>query len=171
MPTVTHANDLPLALHEALLPQFRWHTSTDLAREAGAARLHLNVRSLDPGLFSYPYHFHRNVEEVFVVLAGEATLRTPEGFRVLRAGDVVIFETGPAGAHQLYNHTAAPCRYLDLTTIAEVDVCEYPDTGKVAVLPYRLIYGAAGPTGYFDGEEHVAERWPVAIIQAGRQTP
>ncbi len=164
MPTTTHALSLPLMPHDAPLPAFRWHTSADLAHEAGAARLHLNVRSLDPGLFSYPYHFHRQAEEVFVILAGRAMLRTPTGFSELVEGDVVVFETGPSGAHQLFNHTAEPCRYLDLATLPEVDVCEYPDTGKVAVLPYRLIVGANQRVGYYDGEEYVAKQWPAGIV-------
>jgi hypothetical protein len=34
---------------------------------------------LDPGKFSFPYHFHRAAEELFVILSGEAILRFPEG--------------------------------------------------------------------------------------------
>jgi uncharacterized cupin superfamily protein len=36
--------------------------------------LYFNIKSLFPGKFSYPYHFHRNAEELFVILKGEGTL-------------------------------------------------------------------------------------------------
>ena len=38
------------------------------------------------------------MEEWLVVLSGSPTLRGPDGERVLRAGDVVCFPTGPEGA-------------------------------------------------------------------------
>ncbi|WP_340003528.1 cupin domain-containing protein [Paenibacillus sp. FSL K6-0276] len=90
----------------------------------GSKHLVFDIRSLDPNKYSFPYHFHRNAEEIFVILAGKAMLRTPEGFKEVSEGDVIFFEIGPDGAHQLYNHTEAPCRYLDLRTNQGIDVCE-----------------------------------------------
>ncbi|OMD38498.1 hypothetical protein BSK49_16355 [Paenibacillus odorifer] len=66
---------------------------------------------------------------------------------------------GPEGAHQLYNHSDAPCRYLDLRTNQGIDICEYPDSGKINILPYQEIYQADEQADYCKGEEHVREKW------------
>ncbi|WNS45819.1 cupin domain-containing protein [Paenibacillus sp. MMS20-IR301] len=140
------------------VPEYAWHTSRKLAEQAGAKQLLFEMRSLDPGKYSYPYHFHRSAEEMFVILSGQATLRTPEGFQEVKAGDTVFFETGPEGAHQLYNHTSDPCVYLDLRTNHGIDICEYPDSGKINILPYEEVY-LAEQVDYYEGEEKVAEKW------------
>ena len=38
-----------------------------------------------------------------LVLAGEPTLRAPDGERPLRTGDLVCFPVGPGGAHKVIN--------------------------------------------------------------------
>jgi uncharacterized cupin superfamily protein len=97
--------------------------------------------SLDPGKYSYPYHFHRNPEELFVILLGKAILRKFNNkFVEIAENDILFFEMGQEGAHQLYNHTDKPCIYLDLRTINGVDICEYPDSGKIMILPYLETY-------------------------------
>ena len=101
--------------------------AADQARELG-----FNVSILEPGCFSCPYHFHHAEEELFLVLQGEATLRTPEGFRVMKAGELAFFPTGPGGSHQFYNHTDEPCRVFGLSNKSKVEVCEYPDSEKVS---------------------------------------
>ena len=131
--------------------------------------LHFDVRSLDPGKYSYPYHFHRNAEEIFVILSGKATLRTPDEFVELSEGDIAFFEIGEQGAHQLYNHTQQPCRFLDIRTIAGLDVCEYPDSGKINILPYQEIYKSDTTVDYYKGEEKVREKWtPENNTQSAR---
>ena len=49
----------------------------------------------------FPYHFHHGMEEWLLVVDGTPTLRTPDGERELRRGDVVCFPPGPDGAHQV----------------------------------------------------------------------
>ena len=71
--------------------------------------LNFDLRLLNPGQFSSPYHFHRNAEELFMVLSGSMTLRTPKGLEILKTGDLVFFEMGETGAHQVYNHDTEPC--------------------------------------------------------------
>jgi uncharacterized cupin superfamily protein len=66
-----------------------------------------------------------------VVLRGTPTLRTPAGERVLAEGDVVVFPRGPEGAKELRNESEATVRVLIVSTNADPDVTEYPDTGKV----------------------------------------
>jgi uncharacterized cupin superfamily protein len=165
MPTVFHTGELEFETKRARVPEFAWQTSARLAQLAGAKQLEFDIRALDPGRFSFPYHFHRAAEELFLVISGQATLRTPEGFQTLYAGDLVFFEPGETGTHQLYNHGDAPCVYLDIRTTMGIDVVEYPDSGKLAILPRLEVFETHSRVGYHQGEENVADRWPEEILQ------
>lgn len=74
-----------------------------LSRQAGGERLGLSLWELPPREAAYPYHHHLGEEELIVVLDGRPSLRTPEGWRELAAGEVVAFPRGERGAHQLVN--------------------------------------------------------------------
>ena len=165
MAKIFKPGDLEYEQKAVSLDQFAWHTSPKLTEASGAKHLKFDVRMLDPAKFSYPYHFHRNSEEMFVILSGKAMLRTPEGFFELEEGDIVYFETGPDGAHQLYNHSDDFCRYLDLRTFFGVDVCEYPDTNKINILPDQEVYHTSDRIDYFKGEERPEDRWPSEIVK------
>ncbi len=160
MAQIFNEKNLSFRLRQSPVPEFAWHTSQKLTEIVKSKHLQFDVRSLDPGKYSYPYHFHRNAEEIFVILSGKATLRTPEGFVEVSEGDIIFFEMGPEGAHQLYNHTENPCRFLDIRTVAGIDVCEYPDSGKINILPYREVFQKDAKVDYYQGEESVSEKWP-----------
>lgn len=164
MAYIFNAKSTSYELRKSPIPEFLWHTSPRLSEIAKSRKLHFNIRSLDPGKYSYPYHFHRNAEEIFVILSGKATLRTPEGFTEISEGDVVFFEMGPEGAHQLYNHSDQPCCFLDIRTAAEVDVCEYPDSSKINILPYHEVFCADDKVDYYKDEDKVSEKWPPEIV-------
>jgi uncharacterized cupin superfamily protein len=121
--------------------------------------LNFDFRQLNPGQYSAPYHFHRYAEELFMIVSGCATLRTPNGLEVVNAGDLMFFEIGETGAHQLHNHTTEPCVYLDIRTYIGYDVAEYPDSNKIFMAPSREIFNKDTKVNYFDGEENVKEIW------------
>jgi len=104
-----------------------------------------------------------------VILSGEVTLRSPEGFQKLSQGDVVFFEEGAEGAHQLYNHKDSPCIYLDLRTTIGIDVCEYPDSGKLNILPNIEVFESSSSVDYYKGEENVVTKWPKELLQNNKQ--
>ena len=79
--------------------------------------------------------------------------------------DRVFFEQGDTGAHQLYNHSDVPCVYLDIRTTVGIDVCEYPDSGKLAILPMLEVFESSSRVRYFQGEEKVKEKWPGEILR------
>ena len=165
MPKIFHKQDMKFEKREARLPAFEWHQGPQMGEKANSKYLQFRVRSLDPGKFSFPYHFHRACEELFVILSGEATLRSPEGFQKIGQGDIIFFEEGPSGAHQVYNHSDLPCVYLDIRTTFGIDVCEYPDSGKLNILPFWEIFESSSKVDYFEGEEDVAGNWPEKILR------
>jgi uncharacterized cupin superfamily protein len=101
--------------------------------DPAAARIGASVWEIAPRSTQIPYHFHHLQEELVVVLRGRLVLRTPAGDRELREGDVVHFPAGPEGAHALRNDADEPARVLWISELADAEVAEYPDSGKVRV--------------------------------------
>lgn len=140
----------------------KFRVFTDISRMKkgiNPENLNFDLRQLNPGQYCAAYHYHRHAEELFVIMSGSATLRTPEGLQVVSTGDMIFFEKGESGAHQLYNHTSEPCVYLDIRSFIGYDVCEYPDSDKVFLVPSYEIFDKNVQKGYFDGEENVEEKW------------
>ena len=167
MPVIHRHSDMTLRQNKSPITEFSWKAAPPLEKRSGSKYLHYDVKSLFPGKFSYPYHFHRNAEELFIILEGEGTLRSPDGFETVAKGDMIFFEEGPAGAHQLYNHGDEPLVYVDIRTHANVDVCEYPDSGKINILPAMDIFEARTTVPYYTGEDNVRDMWPPERLKDG----
>jgi uncharacterized cupin superfamily protein len=129
-------------------PGFR-HCDTSIRQPLGGELIGASLYEFDPGEQLWPYHWHRGNEEWLVVVAGTPTLRTPEGERELRAGDVVGFPDGEAGAHTLYNRGDLPARVAFFSTLRPGSTV-YPDSGKVAVAGH--VFRLADEVDYWDGE-------------------
>jgi uncharacterized cupin superfamily protein len=123
--------------------------------------LGMSLYELLPGQTQCPYHFHHAADELILVLAGRPSLRTPQGERELEAGDVVHFPKGPVGAHQVFNRSGEPARYVVASTNVSPEVCEYPDSGKVAAFsrgqsqrggPLWTMHRLVDAVDYMDGE-------------------
>lgn len=161
MPHIFKNEEMEFTQVDPPIPEFAWHSSQRFSEITKSKHLAFDIRSLDPGKFSYPYHFHRAAEELFYIISGEATLRTPNGFTKVEKGDLVFFEEGESSAHQIRNHSNEVCVYLDIRTSPEIDICEYPDSGKVNIIPGMGIFERSSAVSYFKGEDNVADNWPV----------
>jgi uncharacterized cupin superfamily protein len=95
----------------------------------GADMLGASLTELLPGVPGGPLHMHYGVEEMFFVLSGTPTVRTPEGEYQLSTGDVVYFPEGPDGLHTFSNPTTEPVRLLGISTKQFPDVVAYPERG------------------------------------------
>jgi uncharacterized cupin superfamily protein len=130
--------------------------SLGVGRRLGRELLGASLYDLPPGQKTAPYHFHWGQEEWLLVVAGRPTLRTPDGERELAPGELVAFRRGPEGAHLLRNEADEPARLLMLSSPVEYEVCEYPDSGKIAAFgPGRPthIFLVDAAVDYFEGEE------------------
>src|SRR4026208_2222748 len=76
-----------------------------------------------------PMHMHYGVEEMFFVLSGTPTVRTPDGEDQLSPGDVVYFPEGPDGLHTFSTPAPAPARMLGISAKRFPDVVAYPERG------------------------------------------
>ena len=163
MPRIFRTDELEIIERHAPIPDFFWKRTKHLGELANAKLLHFDIVILPPNKFSYPYHSHRNAEELFYIIKGQVTLRSPEGFQKLVQGDIIHFEEGADGAHQLYNHTDSDCVYLDIRTKANIDICDYPDSGKVNILPAQEIFVTSSTVDYFSGENDVRQNWSETL--------
>jgi uncharacterized cupin superfamily protein len=161
MPTIFKPDAMEFGLGPFNKPPFGLLTAIpNLCKQVESKNLIFDVRKLPSGEYSFPYHYHRNAEEVMIIISGSMTVRSVSGFQILGPGEIVYFETGESGAHQFYNHTDEPCTYLDVKTIYGMDMVVYPDSGKVMISQYNEIYDKKnGQVNYFKDEENVAEKW------------
>lgn len=105
----------------------------------GARDLGYSYDVVPPGKISCPFHSHRGEEEMFFIVQGRGSLRYGEERRPIRAGDVICCPTGgPETAHQIINDSDADLAYLSISTMRSVEVCEYPDSGKIGTFAGEL---------------------------------
>jgi uncharacterized cupin superfamily protein len=119
-----------------------------LGAGTAAAKLGVSVDTVAPGMRACPYHFHYAQEEAFIVLEGDGTLRVAGEMLTIAAGDVIFIPPGPDYPHQIINTSAAPLKYLSISTMDSPEVVEYPDSGKCL----------ATASSTRDGRPHVLRR-------------
>jgi uncharacterized cupin superfamily protein len=140
-----------------------------IGRQAGTERIGLSLYEAPAGARPWPYHYQHANEEMIIVLSGRPHLRTPEGWRQLEPGEVVAFQRGPAGAHQVENRGDEEARFLMLSEMNAPEAIVYPDSDKVGVLSRPP--GSAGDedelaawfrlddqVGYWEGEGSAESR-------------
>jgi uncharacterized cupin superfamily protein len=126
----------------------------------GARKLGYNLTVLPPGKAQCPFHCHHGEEEMFLILEGDGELRFGDERYPIRKHDVIACPPGgPEVAHQIINTGTTTMRYLALSTRAEIDACEYPDSQKVLVVAgqraeRRLakLFRAESTVDYYDRE-------------------
>ena len=126
-----------------------------IAPKIGAKKLGYNLTAVPPGKRAYPFHSHRVQEEMFYVIEGTGEVRIGSETFPIRAGDILACPTGgPETAHQIVNTGKTELRYLAVSTKEGTEICEYPDTGKIAGFGEGLRFVTRGDqqVGYWEGE-------------------
>ena len=131
-----------------------------ISSHIGAKKLGYNLTVVLPGKVQCPFHNHHGEEEMFLILEGEGELRFGNQRFPIRQHDVIACPPGgPEVAHQIINTGTTELRYLALSTLSEVDACEYPDSQKVSIVTgqrddagLRKIFRAENTTEYYDRE-------------------
>jgi uncharacterized cupin superfamily protein len=135
--------------HASERETYRWRGAR-VGSVVGGEEIGACLYELADGERTYPYHLHHGNEEWLFVAAGTPMVRTPDGERTLRAGDLVAFPRGPQGAHCV----TGPGTVLLLSEKHLPDVVEYPDSGKVGVRHHgpSQNFLAGDAVGYWEGE-------------------
>ncbi|MFG6447624.1 cupin domain-containing protein [Roseateles sp. BYS180W] len=138
--------------------------SGSISDHIGARQLGYNLTEVPPGKTNCPFHNHHGEEEMFLILEGTGELRFGQQRHALRPMDVVACPAGgPEVAHQILNTGSVPLRYLALSTLVPVEVCEYPDSGKLLAVAgprgarrVRAVFHAKAAVDYYDGDAGAA---------------
>ena len=93
------------------------------------ARMGATLYDLPPGTPPGGMHMHFGAEEMFFVLSGRPTFRSPHGEEQLAPGDFVFCAEGRAGLHAFGNATERPVRLLAISAGSFPDVVAYPEAG------------------------------------------
>jgi uncharacterized cupin superfamily protein len=127
-----------------------------VGRLVGAVGTGMSVYELPPGQAIGPYHYENPEEEWLLVLAGQPTLRHPDGEDELEPWDVVFFPPGPEGAHLVRNDCDSTARVLMFSNVSKVAASVYPDSDKIAIWTGYdtddLIVRRTSGVDYWDGE-------------------
>lgn len=152
MPGILHMRMEDMRVSHNVHGDYEYVKRTFVGRGQGGSLL--CVYEIPPGKSAYPYHYHLKDEESFHILSGQGTLRTPEGTKAVAAGDFLHFPSGPEGAHKLTNTGTEPLVYIDFDVIHDLDVCLYPDSGKLAVWgkDVNRVWPMEASVDYYAGE-------------------
>ena len=102
-------------------------TTQHLGAAAGSEKLYVNIDRVPPGAYSAKYHSHSNMEEFFLILGGNGTLRLDGKECAVSAGDFIAKPAGRGIAHTFYNSGNETLVILDAGTAEREDICHYPD--------------------------------------------
>ena len=101
--------------------------------QVGAEQTGTSFYDLPPGQALCPYHYEYAEEEWLLVVSGRPTVRDPDGSHELEPNDVVFFQRGPAGAHQIRNDSDEPVRVLMWSAVLQPAATVYPDSDKIGI--------------------------------------
>lgn len=131
---ITGRSAYPPPFDEAVEGRRTWM----LTRQWKLSQFGVNMVELPPGKWSTQRHWHRNNDELVVVISGELTLVTDDGEEVLRAGDCVGFKAGVENPHHLQNRGSEPAVYYDIGGRDPWDVSTFPEMGLEAFTHQEL---------------------------------
>ena len=133
-------------------PAFEFYRREFITKHGGSR---VALYEVPPGKSAFPYHTHSKNEENYYILSGEATLKTPAGERIVKAGEFLHFPTGDAGAHKITNTSESEMFvYLDFDATDALDVCKYPDSGKIGIWGAGInrLFKLEDAVEYYEGE-------------------
>lgn len=90
--------------------QGRWYRR--LAPALGLTAFGASHVVLNPGAWSSQRHWHRDEDELLVMIAGEAVLIENEGRTIVRPGDIVAWAKGVENGHHLINESDEDCIFV-----------------------------------------------------------
>ena len=133
-------------------PGYVWRRKRVAGDNLGAGLI-----ELPPGESTFPYHYELGNDELLVVVSGRPTLRTPDGERELAAGDCILFQSGPDGAHKVTNRSRETVRVLLVSNFALPRAAVQVDSNKMMVrwgagTDERRWFFLGDEADYWDGE-------------------
>ena len=98
-----------------------------VAKAMGLERLGMSQCTLDPGAWSSQRHWHEGIDEIVIMIEGEAVLVEDDAETLLRPGDMATFTANSANGHHLVNRSNAKCIFVAIDNAEGEGNCHYPD--------------------------------------------
>ena len=98
-----------------------------LGEASGLTDIGVSHCVIEPGGISSQRHWHNGIDELVVMLDGEAVLVEDDGETVLRAGDCAVFPKDRPNGHHLANRGTRNCAFLAIDGRLSEGDCHYPD--------------------------------------------
>jgi|GEM_PF-1142234 uncharacterized cupin superfamily protein len=77
MATIFRHEDVDFKENTDMIDHYRLFTSSpQFSSVVNSRNLNFDLRLLNPGQFSFPYHFHRFAEELIMIISGTMTMRS-----------------------------------------------------------------------------------------------
>jgi uncharacterized cupin superfamily protein len=97
----------------------------------GLANLGMSYNEVPPGKSGCPFHNHHVEDELFFIIEGTGEYRFGAERHPIKKGDMLGAPAGgPDTAHQIINTGTTKLVYLAISTKANTEIVEYPDSGK-----------------------------------------
>lgn len=82
----------------------------------GAMNVDVHINTLNPGVREGAIHYHRRIENVYVILEGEGAIIDASGREYpVRAGQAVFLKPGEGvDTHEIYNTGSGPLRFVEI---------------------------------------------------------
>ena len=145
----------------------------DVGPWGGGHPFDLQLRRVPPGAAVCPQHAHAVQWELFVVLAGTATVRADAATHAVAAGDA--FMQPPGTAHQIVNSGSVDLEFYVIANNSPADSTWYPNSRKWMLKPQRRIFRMT-EADYYDGEDeteltHVMPSAPTSAASSAGPAP
>lgn len=103
-----------------------------LAPASGMTKLRASHVVLKPGAWSSQRHWHRLIDELLIMIAGEAVLVDDDGEQTVGPGDIIAWPAGRENGHHLQNRSERDCVFV-VASAGDygTDGGEYPDIDMV----------------------------------------
>ena len=98
-----------------------------IGKASGLSEIGVSHCVLEPGAWSSQRHWHEGLDELVVMLEGEAVLVEEDGETVLRPGDCAVFPKDVANGHHLINRSDRSCTFVAIDNQRGEGDCHYPD--------------------------------------------
>ena len=130
---------------------------SDISNFAQGGKQEVYFYTLQPGKANSPYHYHTGSDEVYYIISGQGTLKTPEGEKIVSEGDAIVMPANENGAHMLINTSDIPLIYINVKTVSSPDVVIFPESNKFGVFSsckkiFMKWFKMDTDVNYLDGE-------------------
>ena len=98
-----------------------------VGQASGLSLLGISHVVLEPGAWSSQRHWHEGIDEIVVMLDGEAVLIEDGSETILGPGDIATFPRDVANGHHLINRSGRDCTFVAIDNRGTEGDCHYPD--------------------------------------------